>query len=269
MINPNVYYTVQGWMRSELNLTGNALAVYAIIYGFSQDGVSEYAGSSRYLCEWVGCSKKTILTILADLTEKGYLVKKKVTNNGVTFCNYVAARSPQNNQPGGGEEITPPGKKLHRGGEEITPGVVKNLHRGGEEITPHNTRDNTRYIIKEIDKEDAPAAPAAPAPSGEDEKKPAKHKYGEYKNVLLTDEELAKLQREYPADWPGRIERLSEYIASTGKRYKSHYATIRAWANRDQKAAAPAGRAGRQGGAVGPNGIAIDQSNGADLDAIF
>jgi len=60
-----------------------------------------------------------------------------------------------------------------------------------------------------------------------------KHKYGEYKNVLFTDEEFAKLKEEYPNDWSDRIERLSEYIASTGKSYKSHLATIRSWAKKD------------------------------------
>jgi hypothetical protein len=63
-------------------------------------------------------------------------------------------------------------------------------------------------------------------------KKPKKHKYGEYTNVLLTDEELDKLKTEY-SDWEERIERLSSYIASTGKAYKSHYATIRNWARKD------------------------------------
>ena len=65
-------------------------------------------------------------------------------------------------------------------------------------------------------------------------KKPVKHKHGEYNNVLLTDEELEKLQAEYP-DWKDRIERLSSYVASTGKSYKSHYATIRNWARNDKK----------------------------------
>ena len=60
----------------------------------------------------------------------------------------------------------------------------------------------------------------------------AKHKYGEYKNVLLTDDELEKLKAEY-ADYLDRIERLSSYIASTGKAYKSHYATIKNWARAD------------------------------------
>lgn len=67
-----------------------------------------------------------------------------------------------------------------------------------------------------------------------------RHKYGEYKNVLLSDSELEKLKEEFPNDWEQRIERLSEYIASTGKRYKSHLATIRSWARKDasDKAAA-------------------------------
>ena len=63
--------------------------------------------------------------------------------------------------------------------------------------------------------------------------KPIKHKYGEYKNVLLTDEELDKLKAEYP-DYSERIENLSNYLASTGKTYKSHYATIRNWARKDK-----------------------------------
>lgn len=64
-------------------------------------------------------------------------------------------------------------------------------------------------------------------------KKPVKHKYGEYQNVLLTDEELEKLKDEY-FDYEERIERLSSYIASKGVKYKSHYATIRNWARKDK-----------------------------------
>ena len=64
--------------------------------------------------------------------------------------------------------------------------------------------------------------------------KQVKHKHGEYNNVLLTDEELEKLKAEY-SDLDDRIERLSGYIASTGKAYKSHYATIRNWARKDKE----------------------------------
>ena len=63
--------------------------------------------------------------------------------------------------------------------------------------------------------------------------KTTRHKYGLYENVLFTDEEFQKLREEFPNDCFERIERLSEYIASTGKKYKSHLATIRAWARKD------------------------------------
>ena len=63
--------------------------------------------------------------------------------------------------------------------------------------------------------------------------KPSRHKYGMYENVLFTDEEYQKLTEEFPHDYTDRIERLSEYIASTGKKYKSHLATIRSWARKE------------------------------------
>lgn len=73
--------------------------------------------------------------------------------------------------------------------------------------------------------------PPAEAPVSE-QQKPVRHKYGEYDNVFLTDVELDKLKAEFP-DWEARIERLSGYMKSTGKRYKDHLATIRNWARRD------------------------------------
>lgn len=64
--------------------------------------------------------------------------------------------------------------------------------------------------------------------------KEKRHKYGQYENVLLSDSELQKLQEEFPADWQDRIEKLSGYIASTGKKYSNFLATIRNWARNEQ-----------------------------------
>lgn len=69
---------------------------------------------------------------------------------------------------------------------------------------------------------------------GEEPTPKTKHKYGEFNNVLLSDEELEKLKTSYP-DYQERIELLSGYIASTGKSYKSHYATILNWARKDKQ----------------------------------
>lgn len=61
-----------------------------------------------------------------------------------------------------------------------------------------------------------------------------RHKYGQYTNVLLSDEEMEKLKEEFPTDYRDRIERVSEYCASTGKSYKNYLATIRNWAKKDR-----------------------------------
>ena len=59
-----------------------------------------------------------------------------------------------------------------------------------------------------------------------------KKKYGEFNNVLLTDEEYKKLEKINALSF---IENLSSYIASSGKRYKSHYAAILNWQRRDKE----------------------------------
>ena len=74
------------------------------------------------------------------------------------------------------------------------------------------------------------STPSAPAPE-----KSTRHKYGYYKNVLLSDDDMEKLKSEFPEDWEKRIERLSEYIASKGAKYKNHLATIRAWSRKEVK----------------------------------
>ena len=74
------------------------------------------------------------------------------------------------------------------------------------------------------------------------EKGQAAPAYGRYQNVFLTEKELSELQAEIPDLWKNYVERLSEYMASTGKSYKNHAATIRRWAAEDKKKAATQGR---------------------------
>jgi len=61
-----------------------------------------------------------------------------------------------------------------------------------------------------------------------------KHAHGFFANVLLTESELEKLAEEIP-DYNEYIEKLSHYIESHGKKYKSHYATILAWHRKDEE----------------------------------
>lgn len=59
-----------------------------------------------------------------------------------------------------------------------------------------------------------------------------KHQHGEYKNVMLTDNEYTKLKAEI-SDTDAYIEDLSAYIEGKGVSYKSHYAVIRKWKQKD------------------------------------
>lgn len=59
--------------------------------------------------------------------------------------------------------------------------------------------------------------------------------YGELENVLLTDEEYGKLKQKFPDDFEDRINAVSFYKDAKGKEYKSDYAAILMWDNRDKK----------------------------------
>lgn len=60
--------------------------------------------------------------------------------------------------------------------------------------------------------------------------KEQKHKYGEYKQVLLTDTELSKLHDDYGEEKTNKaITYLDEYIEMKGAKYKSHYLALRKW----------------------------------------
>lgn len=68
----------------------------------------------------------------------------------------------------------------------------------------------------------------------------AKVSFGQFVNVKLSEEEYQKLKTEFgDQEAAERIDRLSEYIASKGVKYKSHYATILAWARKEGKHGKP------------------------------
>lgn len=97
-------------------------------------------------------------------------------------------------------------------------------------LTSDDSSSDIAISDKEEDKErEKDINNISPTPS------PIRHKYGSYNNVLLSDEDMDKLKDEFPTDYEARIERLSEYIASKGAKYKNHLATIRSWARKEKK----------------------------------
>jgi len=147
MDNKNTYIVLEPrWMTGELGLTGNRLLVYALVHGFSREGLGEFYGSAQFIADLLGITKRQTLTILNDLTKDGLLVKVEAIRDGVRYCIYR----------------TRPGvvKKFHQGGEKISPG-------GGEKISPNNKdidfadASSISGINKEITPRDARAVGAS------------------------------------------------------------------------------------------------------------
>lgn len=103
----NNYIVILNFMVTDLKLKGSELLVYALIYGFSQDGESKYYGSRRYIAEWFNCSLPTIDKALNGLLQKGIIIKHEEVINGVKFNRFSASK-----------ETLQGIKKLYRGSKE-------------------------------------------------------------------------------------------------------------------------------------------------------
>ena len=218
MISDGTYITIQGWMRTELKLSGNELIVYAIIYGFSQNKQGEFTGSAQYLADWVGCTRRTVMTILNKLVEAKLISKTEISfNNNEKRVSYQAEI--------GCEKTSQGVKNFHRGCEKISQGGVKNFHRGCEKISHNNINNNTNNNNRDINTHDAGAREesaeavenfttweAGPLPEDQNGRaESATILCGPNKNVKLTPAQLEELEKRIPNQLTRYIHRLSRY----------------------------------------------------------
>lgn len=145
-IQDSNYYQVSGWMLNRLGLKGTALQVYAIIYGFSQDGESSFSGSLQYLVDFTGASRSTVVRALKDLVELGYVLKTENLLNGVQLNTYKAVC-----------HFDTPHIKMTRGEcQNDMGGGVKMTRGGGVKMTPNNKDLDNKEDNKEDKKEPRP-----------------------------------------------------------------------------------------------------------------
>ncbi|EOS8041636.1 helix-turn-helix domain-containing protein [Enterococcus faecium] len=202
MDHRSYYAIIPANVRYDDSLIPSAKLLYGEITALCNEKGYCWA-SNEYFANQYKVSKPTIQNWLKSLEEKGYIyreVKYKV----------------------GSKEIEARYIRILGGGHQ------ENLVGGHQEIyqdnntSINNTFNNTKEYIREL------------PPSKKSKAKPIRHKYGEYKNVLLSDEQMEKLKTEFPNDYQERIERLSEYCESSGKTYKNYLATIRSWARKEK-----------------------------------
>lgn len=120
-----------------LGLSGNDLMVFALIYGFSQNGQGCFYGSISYICETCGISKSTTLRILQDLTQKGFIIKKEIYENGVKSVSYRS-----------GVKMTPEVSKCNEGGVKMKPNIIEDINISPTEI--NNKRFDFKKSLIEI-----------------------------------------------------------------------------------------------------------------------
>ena len=170
------FFTIQAFMRNELNLKGNELLIYAIIFGFSQIENQFFTGSLNYLADWTGASRTTIKRTLINLLKKGLLEKETIFKNGVRYCKYRALTEAkkilndeeieindeefieqdfeENIDLGGRAKSDLVGSKLPWGGSKTDPGVGPKLTGGGAKTDPNKIdiiHIYNNHIIEEND----------------------------------------------------------------------------------------------------------------------
>ena len=124
-------------MITELGLSGNRLLIYALIHGFSKDGVHEFRGSINYICEWTNLTRNTVISVLKSLVDDGLITKREYTENKVKFCAY---------QIRGSAKIALPV-------QSTTSEDAKTTNLGSAKIAPNNNTifGNTLFSTDNID----------------------------------------------------------------------------------------------------------------------
>lgn len=86
------FVCIQGWMVNDLGLKGNALLIYAIIYGFSQAEGQTFNGSLQYLADWTNSTKQGVIKAIKKLLDDGLINKNEKFVNNVKFVEYYVTK---------------------------------------------------------------------------------------------------------------------------------------------------------------------------------
>lgn len=133
-----------------------------------------------------------------------------------------------------------------RGGNRAT------IYKMNSVVSLYGTQNGTQIITQDMTQSMAQNVNILKTrnkkPETRNKKEIIKEKFGEFENVLLSADEFQKLKSKLGVETESYIERLSSYIASSGKKYKSHYATILSWTQKDIKSfgGVDHGRSGRK-----------------------
>lgn len=157
-IKPENYLQIPGWAY-EFPLNFSELAVYSIIYGFTQFVEGQwFTGTRRYLAEWLKCSVIKIQRVLNGLVEKGFLEKETWFQNDERHSKYRALPKYKNNNNLFSNEENLEDENFFCASENNLKGGSIKMIRGSIKMKHNITNNKTNYLInkKERKKEDPP-----------------------------------------------------------------------------------------------------------------
>lgn len=236
-INDENYILIQGWMRTEMGLSGAALMVYATIYGFSQTGNCYFSGSIDYLAEWAGVQRRQVMRILKELTEFGYIEKTEAGYNRFRYrTDREMVRNAHlrwcHNDTIDGDIMTPSGDIMTPDGDIMTPNNIDIYNNNNIAINTHTAgaREEGPEAV-----ENFTTSEAGPLPEDKNGKaEAATILCGPNKNVKLTPAQLEELENRIPNQITRYIHRLSRYkVGRDNAAMMDDYQWLLGWISED------------------------------------
>ena len=184
------------WLSKDLSTNEKILLAEIDSLGGSSDGCF---ASNQYFADFFDLSKDRISRLVSGLKNKGYITVELIYKEGT--CE-VDKRIIKLN----------PYSYFYQGVQNHQGGIGENT----KDITNnYNINNNNKTSKKKTAKE-------------------VRHKYGEFKNVLLSDKDLEKLKAEYGEELVEKyIKKMDEWIELNGRRYKNYYLALRQWMNKE------------------------------------
>ena len=197
-LKKSYYAIIPAEVRYDEELPQNAKLLYGEITSLCNEKGYCWA-TNQYFADLYKVSKITVSRWISTLYKKGYIAVETLYKEGtkeiIERHLYIVN--------------TPINKNVNR--------YIQNDLEGINEIvnTPinKNVKDNNKVINTKIN----------------NKLKVSKHKYGEFKHVLLTDKEHTHLLDLYGDSLDEHIKILDEYIETSGKKYKNHSLVIQKW----------------------------------------
>ena len=184
------------WLSKDLSTNEKILLAEIDSLGGSSDGCF---ASNQYFADFFDLSKDRISRLVSGLKNKGYITVELIYKEGT--CE-VDKRIIKLN----------PYSYFYQGVQNHQGGIGENT----KDITNnYNINNNNKTSKKKTTKE-------------------PRHKYGEFKNVLLSDKDLGKLKAEYGEELVEKyIKKMDEWIELNGRHYKNYYLALRQWMNKE------------------------------------